>query len=144
MDTLKIIIFSISILIVIYGLIKKNRIFFNYGYTFVSIMIIINEILIFYKSDEIINLAVTILFIIQAALVIPNYVPPLTKKGAVIAKSAIPKIMVSLALINFFAAYYVTKVDYIPNSAKYGHLIMGIFPFFPAYFILAGKIEIID
>ena len=107
-------------------------------------MIIINEILIFYKSDEIINLAVTILFIIQAALVIPNYVPPLTKKGPVIAKSAIPKIMVSLALINFFAAYYVTKVDYIPNSAKYGHLIMGIFPFFPTYFILAGKIEIID
>ena len=52
--------------------------------------------------------------------------------------------MVSLALINFFAAFYVTKVDYIPNSAKYGHLIMGIFPFFPTYFILAGKIEIID
>ena len=144
METVKTLIFSLCIIIIIFGIIKKNRLFFNYGYLIVGILIIIDQIIIYISSYDPLNLALISLWLIQVILVIPNKLPPLTKDGSVIAKSAIPKIMVSLSIINFFGAYYASTVDYIPDIAVYGHIILGLFPVAPAYFILAGKIDIVD
>ena len=144
METVKTLIFSLCIIIIIYGIIKKNRLFFNYGYLIVGLLIIIDQIIIYISSYDPLNLALISLWLIQVILVIPNKLPPLTKDGSVIAKSAIPKIMVSLSIINFFGAYYASTVDYIPDIAIYGHIILGLFPVAPAYFILAGKIDIVD
>ena len=144
METVKTLIFSLCIIIIIYGIIKKNRLFFNYGYLIVGLLIIIDQIIIYISSYDPLNLALISLWLIQVILVIPNKLPPLTKDGSVIAKSAIPKIMVSLTIINFFGAYYALTVDYIPDIAVYGHIILGLFPIAPAYFILAGKIDIVD
>ena len=144
METVKTLIFSLCIIIIIYGIIKKNRLFFNYGYLIVGLLIIIDQIIIYISSYDPLNLALISLWLIQVILVIPNKLPPLTKDGSVIAKSAIPKIMVSLSIINFFGAYYASTVDYIPDIAVYGHIILGLFPVAPAYFILAGKIDIVD
>ena len=144
METVKTLIFSLCIIIIIYGIIKKNRLFFNYGYLIVGLLIIIDQIIIYISSYDPLNLALISLWLIQVILVIPNKLPPLTKDGSVIAKSAIPKIMVSLSIINFFGAYYASTVDYIPDIAVYGHIILGLFPVAPAYFVLAGKIDIVD
>ena len=144
METVKTLIFSLCIIIIIFGIIKKNRLFFNYGYLIVGLLIIIDQIFIYLSSYDPLNLALISLWLIQVILVIPNKLPPLTKDGSVIAKSAIPKIMVSLSIINFFGAYYASTVDYIPDVAVYGHIILGLFPIAPAYFILAGKIDIVD
>ena len=144
METVKTLIFSLCIIIIIYGIIKKNRLFFNYGYLIVGLLIIIDQIIIYISSYDPLNLALISLWLIQVILVIPNKLPPLTKDGSVIAKSAIPKIMVSLSIINFFGAYYASTDDYIPDIAVYGHIILGLFPVAPAYFILAGKIDIVD
>ena len=144
METVKTLIFSLSIIIIIFGIIKKNRLFFNYGYLIVGLLIIIDQIIIYISSYDPLNLALISLWLIQVILVIPNKLPPLTKDGSVIAKSAIPKIMVSLSIINFFGAYYASTVNYIPDIAVYGHIILGLFPIAPAYFILAGKIDIVD
>ena len=144
METVKTLIFSLCIIIIIFGIIKKNRLFFNYGYLIVGLLIITDQIIIYISSYDPLNLALISLWLIQVILVIPNKLPPLTKDGSVIAKSAIPKIMVSLSIINFFGAYYASTVDYIPDIAVYGHIILGLFPVAPAYFILAGKIDIVD
>ena len=144
METVKTLIFSLCIIIIIFGIIKKNRLFFNYGYLILGLLIIIDNIIIYISSYDPLNLALISLWLIQVILVIPNKLPPLTKDGSVIAKSAIPKIMVSLSTINFFGAYYASTVDYIPDIAVYGHIILGLFPVAPAYFILAGKIDIVD
>ena len=144
METIKTLIFSLCIMIIIYGIIKKNRLFFNYGYLIVGLLIIVDQMIIYISSYDPLNLALISLWLIQVILVIPNKLPPLTKDGSVIAKSAIPKIMVSLSIINFFGAYYASTVDYIPDIAVYGHIILGLFPVAPAYFILAGKIDIVD
>ena len=144
METIKTLVFSLCIIIIIYGIIKKNRLYFNYGYLIVGLLIIIDQIIIYMSSYDPLNLALISLWLIQVILVIPNKLPPLTKDGSVIAKSAIPKIMVSLSIINFFGAYYASTVDYIPDIAVYGHIILGLFPVAPAYFILAGKIDIVD
>ena len=144
METVKTLIFSLCIIVIIFGIIKKNRLFFNYGYLIVGLLIITDQIIIYISSYDPLNLALISLWLIQVILVIPNKLPPLTKDGSVIAKSAIPKIMVSLSIINFFGAYYASTVDYIPDIAVYGHIILGLFPVAPAYFILAGKIDIVD
>ena len=144
MEILKTAAFFLSIIIVIYGIIKKNRLLFNYGYLIVGLLIIIDKIIIYMSSFDPLNLALISLWLVQVVLVIPNKLPPLTRDGSVIAKSAIPKIMVSLSIINFFGAYYASTVDYIPEIAIYGHIILGLFPVAPAYFILTGKIDIVD
>ena len=144
MEILKTSAFLLSIIIVIYGIIKKNRLLFNYGYLIVGLLIIIDQIIIYMSSFDPLNLALICLWLVQVVLVIPNKLPPLTRDGSVIAKSAIPKIMVSLSIINFFGAYYASTVDYIPEIAIYGHIILGLFPVAPAYFILTGKIDIVD
>ena len=77
-------------------------------------------------------------------MTIPNRLPPLTKDGSIVAKTAVPKIMISLSIINFFGAYYATLVDYIPDEAAYGHILLGLLPLFPTYYILADKIDIVD
>ena len=105
METVKTLIFFLCIIIIIFGIIKKNRLFFNYGYLIVGLLIIIDQIFIYLSSYDPLNLALISLLLIQVILVIPNKLPPLTKDGSVIAKSAIPKIMVSLSIINFFGAY---------------------------------------
>ena len=144
MEILKTAAFFLSIIIVIYGITKKNRLLFNYGYLIVGLLIIIDQIIIYMSSYDPLNLALISLWLVQVILVIPNKLPPLTKDGSVIAKSAIPKIMLSLSIINFFGAYYASTVDYIPEIAIYGHIILGLFPVAPAYFILTGKIDIVD
>ena len=144
MQTIKIIIFTLCILMVLYSIIKKNRIYFNYGYLISGLLIIFDQISIYIENLDPINIAIACLWFVQVVLVIPNRLPQLTKDGSIVAKSAVPKIMISLSIINFFGAFYASQVDYIPLTAVCGHIILGLLPIFPAYFILAGKIETID
>ena len=114
MEILKTAAFFLSISIVIYGIIKKNRLLFNYGYLIVGLLIIIDQIIIYISSFDPLNLALISLWLVQVVLVIPNKLPPLTRDGSVIAKSAIPKIMVSLSIINFFGTS--TSIFTLPIS----------------------------
>ena len=113
MEIIKTLIFSLCIITVVYSIVKKNRLYFNYAYLIVAVLIIVDQIIIYSGSSDPINLALASLWLIQAILVIPNKLPPLTRDGSVIAKSAVPKIMVSLSIINFFGAYFATTVDYL-------------------------------
>tara|TARA_B100001989_G_C24549191_1_gene473075 strand:+ start:2535 stop:2969 length:435 start_codon:yes stop_codon:yes gene_type:complete len=141
---LKSIISGLCILAVVYGIAVKSRMYFNIGYFVFGILIVFDQINLLASSNDLIHLALAALWSIQVVLTIPNSLPALTRDGSIVAKSAIPKIMLSLSIINFFGAYYVTLVDYIPYEAMYGHILLGIFPLAPAYFILFDKIEIVD
>ena len=141
---IKSIVSLLCIVVVVYGMFKKNRLFFNLGYFIFGIFIVYDQLSLFMESNDIIHLSLASLWLIQAALTYPNSLPPLTRDGSIIAKTAVPKIMICLSIINFFGAYYVTLVDYIPNEAMYGHILLGLFPLFPAYMILADKIDIVD
>ena len=141
---IKSIVSLLCIVVVVYGIFKKNRLFFNLGYFVFGIFIVYDQLSLFIESNDIVHLSLASLWLIQAALTYPNSLPPLTRDGSIIAKTAVPKIMICLSIINFFGAYYVTLVDYIPNEAMYGHILLGLFPLFPAYMILADKIDIVD
>ena len=57
MDTLKMIIFALCIITVIYSIIKKNRLYFNYGYLIIGLLIIVDQIIIYMSSFDPLNLA---------------------------------------------------------------------------------------
>ena len=141
---IKSIVSLLCIVVIVYGMFKKSRFFFNLGYFIFGIFIVYDQLSLFIESNDVTHLSLASLWLIQVALTYPNSLPPLTKDGSIIAKTAVPKIMICLSIINFFGAYYVTLVDYIPNEAMYGHILLGLFPLFPTYMILADKIDIVD
>lgn len=144
METIKTILFILCIITVMYAIVKKNRLLFNYGYLIIGLLIMGDQIILYMSGYDPLHLALASLWLIQVVLVIPNKLPPLTRDGSIIAKTAVPKIMISLSIINFFGAYFASTVDYIPDIAVFGHIILGLFPIAPAYFILTGKINIVD
>ena len=144
METIKTILFILCIITVMYAIVKKNRLLFNYGYLIIGLLIMGGQIILYMSDSDPLHLALASLWLIQVVLVIPNKLPPLTRDGSIIAKTAVPKIMISLSIINFFGAYFASTVDYITDIAVFGHIILGLFPIAPAYFILTGKINIVD
>ena len=136
---LKLLISALAILITLYGVFKKNRIFFNYGYFIFGIMIVIDQLKLFSESGQDINLALASLWMIQTIIALPNKLP---YDGSKLAKSAAVKIYLCLSLVNAFGAFYATKVDYIPSGAMYGHILLAILPIIAMYLVLNNKIEI--
>ena len=136
---LKLLISSLAILITLYGVFKKNRVFFNFGYFAFGIMIVIDQLKLYSELGQDINLALASLWLIQTIIALPNKLP---YDGSKLAKSAAVKIYLCLSLVNAFGAFYATKVDYIPNGAMYGHILLAILPLIAMYLVLNNMIEI--
>ena len=136
---LKLLISSLAILITLYGVFKKNRVFFNFGYFAFGIMIVIDQLKLYSELGQDINLALASLWLIQTIVALPNKLP---YDGSKLAKSAAVKIYLCLSLVNAFGAFYATKVDYIPTGAMYGHMLLAILPIVAMYLVLNNKIEI--
>ncbi|MDA0937089.1 MAG: hypothetical protein O2878_08190 [Bacteroidetes bacterium] len=134
----QIIIASICILITLYGLVKKNRVFFNLGYFLYALIVIGSEFNFYAQSQEPLHIAAAFLWLIQASLAIPNKLP---YDGSKLAKSAAVKIYTCLALINVFGIYIV-RISEVPEFVQYFHIILAILPFVPMYLVLTDKIEI--
>jgi hypothetical protein len=134
----QIIIASVCVLISLYGLIKRNRVFFNLGYFLFGLVVVASEFSFFAQNQAPIHLATAVLWLIQISLAIPNKIP---YDGSKLAKSAAVKIYVCLSLINLFGIYIVRATD-VPDVAQYFHIILALLPFVPIYLVLNDKIEI--
>tara|TARA_A200000113_G_scaffold224012_1_gene240898 strand:+ start:1119 stop:1541 length:423 start_codon:yes stop_codon:yes gene_type:complete len=134
----QIIIATTCILITLYGVFKKNRVFFNLGYFIYGIIVIASELRFFSANQEAIHIATAALWMIQSSLALPNKLP---YDGSKLAKSAAIKIYICLTLINVFGVYIV-KVSEVPDVAQYFHWILAILPLIAIYLILNDKIEI--
>ena len=134
----QIIIASVCVLISLYGLLKRNRVFFNLGYFLFGLVVVASEFSFFAKDPAPIHLAAAFMWLIQISLAIPNKLP---YDGSKVAKSAAVKIYVCLSLINLFGIYIV-RVSDVPNVAQYFHIILAVIPLVPIYLVLNDKIEI--
>jgi hypothetical protein len=134
----QIIVASTCILITLYGVFKKNRVFFNLGYFIYGIIVIVSEIGFFLENQETIHLATAVLWTIQSSLALPN---KLQYDGSKLAKSAAIKIYICLALINLFGIYLV-GVSEVPDVAQYFHLILAVLPLVAIYLVLTDKVAI--
>jgi len=136
---LQIIIASGCVLISLYGLAKRNRVFFNLGYFLFGLIVVASEFSFFAESQAPIHLATAFLWLIQISLAIPNKLP---YDGSKLAKSAAVKIYICLSLINLYGIYIVRVTD-VPDVAQYFHIILAVLPLVPIYLVLNDKIEII-
>ena len=134
----QIIIASVCILITLYGVFKKNRVFFNLGYFLYGLIVIFSEIGFFMESQATVHLATATLWMIQSSLALPN---KLAYDGSKLAQSAAIKIYVALVLINLFGIYIV-KVSEVPDFAAYFHVILALLPLVAIYLVLNNKVEI--
>lgn len=134
----QIIIASGCVLISLYGLLKRNRVFFNLGYFLFGLVVVASEFSFFAKDPAPIHLAAAFMWLIQISLAIPNKLP---YDGSKVAKSAAVKIYVCLSLINLFGIYIV-RVSDVPDVAQYFHIILAVLPLVPIYLVLNDKIEI--
>lgn len=134
----QIIIASVCVLISLYGLLKRNRVFFNLGYFLFGLIVVASEFSFFAESQAPIHLATAFLWLIQISLAIPNKLP---YDGSKLAKSAAVKIYVCLSLINLYGIYIVRVTD-VPDVAQYFHIILAVLPLVPIYLVLNDKIEI--
>lgn len=134
----QIIIASVCVLISLYGLLKRNRVFFNLGYFLFGLVVVASEFSFFAKDPAPIHLAAAFMWLIQISLAIPN---KLTYDGSKVAKSAAVKIYVCLSLINLFGIYIV-RVSDVPDVAQYFHIILAVLPLVPIYLVLNDKIKI--
>lgn len=138
-EIIKIIVPLLSILISLYGVFKKNRVFFNSGYFIFGILIVFDQFNFFFENSNPNHIAIATVFLLQVILSFPN---KLNYDGSKIAKSASTKINLSLVSTNLFGAYLAAQIDYIPNEAIYGHLLFAILPIIAIYLVLTNKIEL--
>jgi len=136
----QIIIASVCVLISLYGLLTRNRVFFNLGYFLFGLVVVASEFSFFAQNQAPIHLAAAVLWLIQISLAIPNKLP---YDGGKIAKSAAVKIYVCLSLINLFGIYIVRVTD-VPDVAQYFHIVLAVLPLVPIYLVLNDKIEITE
>lgn len=134
----QIIVASTCILITLYGVFRKNRVFFNLGYFVYGLIVVFSEINFYLQSHEIIHIATASLWLIQSSLALPNKLP---YDGSKIAKSAGIKIYICLSIINLYGILIV-RVSDIPDFVSYFHAILAILPVIAIYLILNNKIEI--
>ena len=80
----QIIIATTCTLITLYGVFKKNRIFFNLGYFIYGLIVIASELSFFSANQESIHIATAALWMIQVSLALPNKLP---YDGSKIAKA---------------------------------------------------------
>tara|TARA_Y200000002_G_C22445819_1_gene564197 strand:+ start:325 stop:759 length:435 start_codon:yes stop_codon:yes gene_type:complete len=139
-EIIKMIIPLLCILITLYGVFKKNRVFFNSGYFIFGILIAFDQLNFFFENSNSNHIAIGTVFMLQVILSFPN---KLNYDGSKIAKSASTKINLSLVSINLFGAYLATRVDYVPDEAMYGHLLFAILPIIAIYLVLTNKIELV-
>ena len=134
----QIIVTTVCLSITLFGVFKKNRVFFNLGYFIFGIIVIVSELSFFSENQETIHLATALIWMIQSSLALPNKLP---YDGSKLAKSAAIKIYISLTLINLFGIYIV-RVSEVPDVAQYFHLILAILPLVAIYLVLNNKVEI--
>ena len=85
------------VLLTTFGVVRRNRIFFNLGYFLYGLSVFAAEINQYLEIQSFSHLLFAILFLIQAILSVPNKLP---YDGGKLAKSAAVKIFSCLALIN--------------------------------------------
>ena len=126
------------VLLTTYGVVRRNRMFFNLGYFLYGLSVFIAEINQYIDIQSFSHLLLAILFLIQAILSLPNRLP---YDGGKLAKSAAVKIFSCLALINLIGVL-VPYTSPAPEVTYYLHSIMAIYPIIAMLLVLTNKIPV--
>lgn len=136
----EILIVIVFVLLTTYGVLRRNRIFFNLGYFLYGLSVFVAEINQYLDIQSFSHLLFAILFLIQAILSVPNKLP---YDGGKLAKSAAIKIFSCLALINLIGVL-VPYTSPAPTVTYYLHSVMAIYPVVAMFLVLTNKIPVTE
>ena len=136
----EILIVIVFVLLTTYGVLRRNRIFFNLGYFLYGLSVFVAEINQYLDIQSFSHLLFAILFLIQAILSVPNKLP---YDGGKLAKSAAIKIFSCLALINLIGVL-VPYTSPAPTVTYYLHSAMAIYPVVAMFLVLTNKIPVTE
>lgn len=136
----EILIVIVFVLLTTYGVLRRNRIFFNLGYFLYGLSVFVAEINQYLDIQSFSHLLFAILFLIQAILSVPNKLP---YDGGKLAKSAAIKIFSCLALINLIGVL-VPYTSPAPTVTYYLHSVMAIYPVVAMILVLTNKIPVTE
>lgn len=134
----EIILVTIFVFISLYGMIRRNRFFFNLGYFLYGLAVFAAELNQYFDINSFSHLLFAILFLLQAILALPN---TLAYDGGAIAKSSGVKIYSCLSIINT-VGILVPYTSPAPNVTYYLHVAMTLFSVIAIGLILGNKIPI--
>jgi len=134
----KIIVVVFFVLTTLYGVIMRNRVFFNLGYFLYGLAVFAAELNEYFDVQSFSHLLFAILFLLQAILSIPNKLP---YNGSKLAKSAAVKIYSCLSIINL-VGILVPYTSPAPEITYYLHAAMMLFPMVAVVLILTNKIPL--
>ena len=103
MDPL-VIVAGIPTALALFGVIRKNRMFFLTGYFLYALIVVPNEIMTYNATGEVAHLAYAFLWGVQAVLAFPNR---LNYDGTKVFKSFGIKVFLSLSAVNLFGVLLV-------------------------------------
>lgn len=136
----EILIVIVFVILTTYGVLRRNRIFFNLGYFLYGLSVFVAEINQYFDIQSFSHLLFAILFLIQAILSVPNKLP---YDGGKLAKSAAIKIFSCLALINLIGVL-VPYTSPAPIVTYYLHSVMAIYPVVAMFLVLTNKIPVTE
>ena len=136
----EILIVIVFVLLTTYGVLRRNRIFFNLGYFLYGLSVFVAEINQYLDIQSFSHLLFAILFLIQAILSVPNKLP---YDGGKLAKSAAIKIFSCLALINLIGVL-VPYTSPAPTVTYYLHSVMAFYPVVAMFLVLTNKIPVTE
>lgn len=136
----EILIVIVFVLLTTYGVLRRNRIFFNLGYFLYGLSVFVAEINQYLDIQSFSHLLFAILFLIQAILSVPNKLP---YDGGKLAKSAAIKIFSCLTLINLIGVL-VPYTSPAPTVTYYLHSVMAIYPVVAMFLVLTNKIPVTE
>ena len=119
MDPL-VIVAGIPTALALFGVIRKNRMFFLTGYFLYALIVIPNEIMTYNATGEMAHLAYAFLWAIQAVLAFPNR---LNYDGTKVFKSFGIKVFLSLSAVNLFGVFLIQAM---PASLELTETTKGI------------------
>ena len=134
----EIILVTIFVFISFYGMIKRNRLFFNLGYFLYGLSVFVAELNQYFDINSFSHLLFAILFLLQAILAFPNI---LAYDGSRLAKSAGIKIYSCLSIINA-VGILVPYTSPAPHVTYYLHIAMALFSLIAIGLIVGDKIPI--
>jgi hypothetical protein len=131
----------VAVLCVIYGVIRRGRFLFLFGYFLYGIVVVSNELFLFSETEDPIHLITALLWGIQCILAFPNR---LRYDGSKAFKTFGYKTFLVFTLINCYGIYISASIPnvepMIQRSAQVYHGVLALLPLVAMVLIYQNKI----
>lgn len=131
----------VSVLCALYGVIRLGRFFFLLGYFLYGIVVVSNELILYYETGESIRIAYACLWGAQSILTFPNR---LRYDGSKAYRTFGYKTFLVLTLINAYGIYLANDIPnvepFIKQIAQIYHGVLAFLPLVGIVLIYKGKI----